>query len=129
MAVVKIRVHLSPRLRDRIGTEGRAGRMDPHYNVQRPHSAWLDARLMRRIMTRRCHWGRNSPPAGPNGQQQRRQKGSMTTNGYSLSKPKNCPNGRDHLCNFKRFWCNSPWSLVVVLACIAWFPRGVLSGA
>ncbi|MCW4592895.1 hypothetical protein, partial [Gluconacetobacter entanii] len=34
---------------------------------------------------------------GPDGQQQRRQKGGITTTGYSLSSPQNCPNGRDHL--------------------------------
>ncbi|MCP1250193.1 hypothetical protein, partial [Gluconobacter oxydans] len=33
----------------------------------------------------------------PDGQQQRRQKGGITTTGYSLSSPQNCPNGRDHL--------------------------------
>ncbi|WP_211582661.1 hypothetical protein, partial [Gluconobacter kondonii] len=31
------------------------------------------------------------------GKQQRRQNGGMTTTGYSLFKPKNCPNRRGHL--------------------------------
>ncbi|WP_208630027.1 hypothetical protein, partial [Gluconacetobacter entanii] len=31
------------------------------------------------------------------GQQQRCQKGGITTTGYSLSSPQSCPNGRDHL--------------------------------
>ncbi|WP_264997064.1 hypothetical protein, partial [Komagataeibacter xylinus] len=34
---------------------------------------------------------------GPDGQQQRRQKSGITTTGYSLSSPQNCPNGRGHL--------------------------------
>ncbi|WP_264997147.1 hypothetical protein, partial [Komagataeibacter xylinus] len=34
---------------------------------------------------------------GPDGQQQRRQNGGITTTGYSLFKPKNCLNRRVHL--------------------------------